>query len=233
LRSSRFRLKSVAYDDESPEVYGDESPEVYEDEGPEVYDDVEADPDPAFEKRKGVVKWFDPRKGYGFITPDDGAEDLFVHQTSILCSGYRSLRDGEAVEFDTDDSEDGRLRAVQVTGPEGAEPLGASGSDPYMDGRASSSRYTSEPYSGLGKFSSGLQLVVHNVPWSVTSDRLLDTFQEFAPVDAEIMYDELGRSRGYGVVKFDNKEKAEQALETLHMTELDGRNIMVRYDRYG
>src|SRR5258708_37504337 len=47
----------------------------------------------------GTVKWFNERKGYGFIAPDDGSKDLFVHQSAILASGFRSLSEGERVEF--------------------------------------------------------------------------------------------------------------------------------------
>jgi CspA family cold shock protein len=49
---------------------------------------------------KGKVKWFDERKGYGFITPDDGGEDLFVHHTNIVGQGFRSLNEGQAVEYE-------------------------------------------------------------------------------------------------------------------------------------
>jgi CspA family cold shock protein len=49
---------------------------------------------------KGKVKWFDERKGYGFITPDDGGEDLFVHHTNILGQGFRSLNEGQEVEYE-------------------------------------------------------------------------------------------------------------------------------------
>ena len=47
----------------------------------------------------GTVKWFDSKKGYGFITRDDGAADLFVHYTELEGKGYRSLNEGDRVEF--------------------------------------------------------------------------------------------------------------------------------------
>ena len=50
--------------------------------------------------RSGTVKWFNGEKGYGFITPNDGGEDVFVHQSVIKSNGYRSLSEGESVEFD-------------------------------------------------------------------------------------------------------------------------------------
>ena len=50
-------------------------------------------------KKKGVVKWFNDSKGYGFITPDDGGKDLFVHFTNIAGEGFRSLAEGDQVEF--------------------------------------------------------------------------------------------------------------------------------------
>jgi cold shock protein len=48
----------------------------------------------------GTVKWFDDVKGYGFITPDDGSKDLFVHHSSIAGSGFKSLSEGAQVEFE-------------------------------------------------------------------------------------------------------------------------------------
>ena len=63
----------------------------------------------------GVVKWFSAQKGFGFITPDDESEDLFVHQTSIRSDGFRTLSEGEAVEFFVDYGEDGRTKAIEVT----------------------------------------------------------------------------------------------------------------------
>ena len=78
---------------------------------------------------KGTVKWFDTTKGFGFIAPDNGDPDVFVHQTVIKMEGFRSLADGESVEFDVEEGDDGRRRATAVTGPEGADCQGT----PYYD----------------------------------------------------------------------------------------------------
>lgn len=48
----------------------------------------------------GVVKWFSSEKGYGFITPDDGSDDVFAHFSNIESSGYRTLEEGQKVEFE-------------------------------------------------------------------------------------------------------------------------------------
>ena len=48
----------------------------------------------------GRVKWFNERKGFGFITPDDGSDDLFVHHTEIEADGYRNLREDQEVEYE-------------------------------------------------------------------------------------------------------------------------------------
>ncbi len=50
-------------------------------------------------KKRGTVKWFNDQKGYGFITPEDGGKDLFVHYSNITGEGYKSLAEGQAVEF--------------------------------------------------------------------------------------------------------------------------------------
>ncbi|MHB8439025.1 MAG: cold-shock protein [Acidimicrobiales bacterium] len=56
---------------------------------------------------EGTVKWFNSTKGYGFITPDDGSPDVFVHFSAIDGSGYRELTEGERVEFDSTSGQKG------------------------------------------------------------------------------------------------------------------------------
>jgi CspA family cold shock protein len=48
----------------------------------------------------GTVKWFNSEKGYGFITPDDGGDDLFVHYSNIEAEGFRTLQEGQKVEYE-------------------------------------------------------------------------------------------------------------------------------------
>ena len=53
-----------------------------------------------FTMATGTVKWFNDQKGYGFITPEDGGKDLFVHHSSIAGSGFKTLAEGAKVEFE-------------------------------------------------------------------------------------------------------------------------------------
>ena len=81
--------------------------------------------DTALFAEKGTVKWFDTTKGFGFIAPDNGDPDVFVHQTVIQMEGFRSLADGESIEYEMEVQDDGRRRATKVTGPDGADCQGA------------------------------------------------------------------------------------------------------------
>ncbi len=62
----------------------------------------------------GTVKWFNDEKGYGFIAPDSGEKDLFVHHSSITGSGFKSLAEGAKVEFEARQGQKGP-EAVDVT----------------------------------------------------------------------------------------------------------------------
>lgn len=80
--------------------------------------------DPTPGKQIGAVKWFNSDKGFGFIAPASGGDDLFVHQSEILAEGFRSLMQGEEVEFKMT-TEGGKQKAVEVTGPQGKNVQGA------------------------------------------------------------------------------------------------------------
>ena len=55
----------------------------------------------------GTVKWFDGKKGFGFIVPDDGGKELFVHHSDIEMEGFKDLNDGQAVEFEVGQGQKG------------------------------------------------------------------------------------------------------------------------------
>lgn len=65
----------------------------------------------------GTVKWFNAEKGYGFITPEDGSKDLFVHFSGIVGDGYRSLNEGQKVEYEASQGQKGpQASNVRVIG---------------------------------------------------------------------------------------------------------------------
>lgn len=63
---------------------------------------------------KGTVKWFNPTKGFGFIQPDGGSRDVFVHISAVERAGLRSLDENQKVEFDVEAGRDGRESAANL-----------------------------------------------------------------------------------------------------------------------
>jgi CspA family cold shock protein len=64
----------------------------------------------------GIVKWFNAAKGFGFITPDDGGGDLFVHHSEIKTNGYASLDEGQKVEFEVGEGKKGPCATNVIPG---------------------------------------------------------------------------------------------------------------------
>ena len=62
----------------------------------------------------GKVKWFNPVKGYGFIEPESGGKDVFVHVTAVRAAGLETLKDDQAVTFEIETAEDGRQSATNI-----------------------------------------------------------------------------------------------------------------------
>ena len=67
---------------------------------------------------RGTVKWFSDSKGYGFVTPEDGSEDVFVHYSAVTGEGFKTLAEGDVVEFEVEQGEKGP-RAVNVAKVQG------------------------------------------------------------------------------------------------------------------
>lgn len=63
---------------------------------------------------KGTVKWFNPTKGYGFIQPEDGTKDVFVHISAVERSNLGSLNEGQKVGYDVESGRDGKMSAVNL-----------------------------------------------------------------------------------------------------------------------
>ncbi len=62
----------------------------------------------------GIVKWFNGTKGYGFITPDEGGADAFVHISAVQRSGMQSLNEGQKVEFELKEQRNGKMAAEDL-----------------------------------------------------------------------------------------------------------------------
>ena len=63
----------------------------------------------------GTVKWFNSEKGYGFIAPEGGGKDVFVHIRAVQNSGLDGLQDNQAVTYDLEDGRDGRTSAINIS----------------------------------------------------------------------------------------------------------------------
>ena len=70
----------------------------------------------------GTVKFFNEQRGYGFIQPDEGGNDAFVHITAVERAGMRSLREGQRINFELEQDRRGKMAAVNLTEADGAAP---------------------------------------------------------------------------------------------------------------
>lgn len=66
----------------------------------------------------GVVKWFNPTKGYGFIAPESGGKDIFVHISAVQRAGMRNLNEGQKIQFEVEQQQNGRAAAVDLVAAE-------------------------------------------------------------------------------------------------------------------
>ncbi len=62
----------------------------------------------------GTVKWFNPTKGYGFIAPEDGSKDVFVHMSAVQAAGLGTLGEGQRIEFDIEPGKEGKTAAANL-----------------------------------------------------------------------------------------------------------------------
>jgi CspA family cold shock protein len=62
----------------------------------------------------GTVKWFNPTKGYGFIAPEDGGKDIFVHISAVQKAGLRNLNEGQKLDFELEQQQNGRTAAINL-----------------------------------------------------------------------------------------------------------------------
>lgn len=120
-------------------------------------------PVPTGPRMTGVVKWFNPTKGFGFITPDHGGLDVFVHQSEIQLPGFRSLAQGEPVEYQLYDGQKGP-KALNVTGPQGKQVKGAPRQTKPKPETATSAK--NEIQSQLIKLASSYYQVANQMPVS-------------------------------------------------------------------
>jgi cold shock protein len=69
-----------------------------------------------WEKRmaRGTVKWFNPTKGYGFIVPQGGGTDVFIHISALERAGLTTLNDGQAIEYDLENNRNGKQAAINL-----------------------------------------------------------------------------------------------------------------------
>lgn len=89
------------------------------------------------------------------------------------------------------------------------------------------------PPPGQPGFSSGLQVVVHNLPWDCTWQQLKDAFSSCGEIErADVVFDSRGRSRGFGIVRFPNRDSAELAVDKMNNQVIGGRVVSVRLDRF-
>ena len=89
----------------------------------------------------GVVKWFNAEKGYGFITVDEGGQDVFVHYSAIDMNGYRSLTEGQRVEFEVGTGDEGPAGGVRPPALS-TQPSGPAERRPRRRGRRSAAART-------------------------------------------------------------------------------------------